>query len=80
MLYTLDQVATMLSISETQLVAQYIYFPGRSTGPNSSRLMTARNIAPTLDDTPEWRISEREIVRYCKVRGVRFHMRGWATY
>ena len=80
MLFTLDQVATMLALTETQLAAKYICFEGRTTGPNSRRLMKARNIAPTPEDKPDWRITEREVIRYCRVRGIRFHTRGWATY
>lgn len=56
-LYTVDQVAVILSLSIEQ-TRHRIAFTGRETG--SSRRMKAINISePT--DKPEWRVSEREL-------------------
>lgn len=74
-LYTLDQIAVMLDVSEVQLGRAYIFFEGRSIGRRQVSLMTARNIAPA-DDKPDWRVAEREFVRWMKVKGFRYYDRG----
>jgi hypothetical protein len=71
-LWTLDQVATMLSIKLQTVKVSYIYYEGRSTGPRSGHLMSARNIAKP-GDPPEWRIADRELKRWLKRKGFRFY-------
>lgn len=56
-LYTLDQVAVILSLTDTQLRTR-VSFTGREVG-GSSR-MRAINISDA-GAKPEWRISEREL-------------------
>lgn len=66
-LYTLDQVADLLAVSN---VAPYIFYDGRSTGTPPKDKMLARNIAPS-GDRPEWRIEEQELIRWFKRTGFR---------
>ncbi len=66
-LYTLDQVAAMLSVREDTLREQYLYFEGRSTGTRVGK-MTARNIAPDTAP-PDWRIAEHVFRNYLKSKG-----------
>lgn len=77
-MYTLDQIATMLAISEETLIAQLIYFEGRSSGMPSSQLIRARNIAPR-HKVPVWRVSEREFIRWLRNKGFKLYERGNAT-
>lgn len=71
-LYTLEQVATLISMRMQTLMNQYIYFEGRNTGTKSVHLLLARNIAkPT--DKPEWRVAEREFIRWLRVKGFRIY-------
>lgn len=74
-LYTLDQIAVMLDVSPTRIAQAYVYFVGRSIGSRHKHLMVARNIAPP-EDPPEWRIPEREFVRWMKHKGFRYYDRG----
>jgi hypothetical protein len=75
--FTLDQVATLLSLTvETLSRNGYVHFEGRSRSVRTDRNMIARNIAPD-DQTPEWRIAEAELVRWMKVLGFRFHETSW---
>lgn len=74
-LYTLDQISVLLDVDESQIKNQYVYFEGRSIGSRSKHLMIARNIAPP-DKKAEWRIAEREFVRWLKVKGFRHYERG----
>lgn len=75
-LWTLDQVATILSIDKTALNASaYIYYEGRSIGLPSKQLMIARNIAPDHAH-PEWRIAERELLRWMRVKGFKYYDTG----
>lgn len=67
-LYTLDQLASILAMSEEDVARKCIYFQGRSTGVRSSRLMIAHNIASAKEE-PAWRVSERELIRWMKLKG-----------
>lgn len=76
-LWTLDQIATILSLETAALQASsYIYYEGRSIGLPSKQLMIARNIAPD-DKKPEWRIAERELLRWMRVKGFKYYDTGF---
>lgn len=74
-LWTLDQIATMLNLQTRDVAARYVYFEGRSIGSRKRELMIARNIAPE-DADPEWRVAERELVRWLRTKGFRYYERG----
>lgn len=76
-LYTLDQVATMLNIRQQELELKYIHFDGRSIGARHPSLIMARNVAPP-GVKPEWRINEQEIVRWCRSKRFKIVYRGFA--
>jgi hypothetical protein len=71
-LYTLDQVALMLSVAEARVKNTYVYYEGRSTGFRSVDLMLAVNIAKR-HEAPEWRISEREFIRWLTQKGFKVY-------
>lgn len=73
-LYTIDQLSVMLDLPERRIMQAYLYFEGRSIGSRHKDLMTARNIAPA-DDKPDWRVTEREFVRWMRVKGFRYYDR-----
>lgn len=77
-LYTIDQISVMLDISERRIKQAYVYFEGRSIGTRQKDLMIARNISPS-DQPPEWRIAEREFVRWMRVKGYRYYERATFT-
>lgn len=56
-------------------MSHYLYFEGRSIGARRRDLMIARNIAPP-DQDPEWRVTEREFVRWMKTKGFRYYETG----
>lgn len=71
-LYTLDQIATILSMDEKHLRRDYMFYDGRSTGSMSVHLLLCRNIAhPTKP--PEWRVAEKELLRWLKKKGFRVY-------
>jgi hypothetical protein len=72
-LYTLDQLAVILDLTETAL-AHHVYFEGRNTGVRRKDLMLARNIAPATEK-PEWRVAEREFVRWMRTKGFKAYER-----
>lgn len=78
-LYTLDQIAVILNISQADVGRRYIYYEGRSTGIRNLKLLIARNINPDRNDKPDWRVAERELIRWCKVMGFKFYDRGVVT-
>lgn len=75
-LYTLDQVSFLLDISQEQLKRAYLHYEGRSVGIAGKNKIIARNIAPA-GEKPEWRIAEREFVRWLRFKGFRYHERGY---
>lgn len=74
-LYTLDQLCVMIDVTEANLKKHHVYFEGRSIGSKSRDLMIARNIAPA-NEKPDWRVAEREFVRWLKFKGFRHYERG----
>lgn len=74
-LFTLDQLGMMLDLEEQYIATQYIYFEGRSIGSRKKNLMIARNIAPP-DEKPDWRVAEREFIRWMRTKGFRHYERG----
>ena len=71
-LYTLDQISVMIEVGIPQLKNRYVYFEGRSIGRRKNDLMIARNVSPA-EQKPEWRIAEREFVRWMRVKGFRYY-------
>lgn len=67
-LYTLDQMASMMSMDLDGLAANYIYFQGRSLGRKRPNEMLARNIADEGKE-PDWRVPQGEFVRWLRLKG-----------
>ena len=77
-LYTIDQISVMIDVSTETLMdpnAGYLFFEGRSIGSKLNRLLLARNIAPS-NEKPDWRVTEREFIRWMKLKGFRYYDRG----
>lgn len=77
-LYTLDQIASMLMMSEHQLASAHVYFHMRSTGAKRKDEMLARNIAKE-GDKPDWRVPQAEFVRWLRLKGFKVHALGQVT-
>lgn len=71
-LFTLDQIAVVINVSVPTVKKSYIYFEGRSIGVRHRYLMVARNIAPP-DEKPDWRVAERELIRWLKFKKFRYY-------
>src|SRR4051794_40780658 len=78
-LYSLDQLSVLLDVPEPTLRANYVHYEGRSIGAATRHLMIARNISPP-DNKPEWRIAEREVVRWLKFKGFKVYERSSVLY
>lgn len=74
-LYTLDQIAVLLSMTEQNLRLRYIFFEGRSTGLRSVNEIRAYNIAPR-HEKPDWRVSDTELMRWLRHKGFKLYERG----
>ena len=61
-LYTMDQIADQLMISD---LSKVVHYEGRSPGAAGKDRMIARNIA-AAGTSPEWRIEELEFI-ICQV-------------
>lgn len=73
-LYTLDQIATMLNVGLPQVKQSYIHYDRRSPGARPGDRMVARNIAPE-GEKPDWRVAEKELIRYLRKRGFKIYNR-----
>jgi hypothetical protein len=69
-LYTIDQVCNMINVRRETFVAQYLYLHGVHTGSPSRDKLAARNVAPDSAKA-EWRIAEKEFIRWLRVKGFR---------
>ena len=77
-LFTLDQISVMIHVTEKTLTDHHIFFQGRSIGSRKKTLMVAINIAPP-DEKPDWRVAEREFIRWMRVKGFKYYERGSFT-
>jgi hypothetical protein len=72
-LYTVDQVATILNITEVTLKRDgYLHFEGRTPGTSRMDELRVVNVASGVSDRPNWRIEERELVRWMKRKGFKY--------
>lgn len=74
-LYTVDQIATMINVSERTCKQKHLFYSGRSVGSHDLDRMFAVNIAPE-GSRPDWRVSEKEFKRWLKRKGFRFREMG----
>jgi hypothetical protein len=77
-LYTLDQISGLLEVGKTGLLRDYVHLDGISVGVCPKTKMIARNISP--DGKPEWRVAERDLVRWLKMRGFRYYEEAGILY
>lgn len=71
-LYTLDQIASMLNISEDSVRSRYLYYVGRTPGTKKRHHMEAVNISPP-EENADWRVSMNEFIRWLKRMGFKIH-------
>lgn len=74
--YTLDQIATMIQMTEADLHKNVIWLTGREFGHRPLNRLAAVNIGPK-EDEPTWRVEEVEFVRWCKHKRFRTFIRDW---
>lgn len=73
-LYTLDQIATMLQVDVGHLKRTYLHYEERSVGFRRHDQLSARNIAPD-GEKPDWRIAEKELIRWLRYKGFKVFTR-----
>lgn len=77
-LYTVDQVAYLLSVEEDYVKRVLLFYEGRSVGVCPKDRIPARNIAPA-GEKPEWRVAERALVAFMRFKGYKYHERGYIS-
>lgn len=75
-MYTPDQIATMLQMDEKYVRRKVLFYEEREPGIRPKGRLLARNLAPD-GEKPEWRVSERELLRYLRHHGIKFYERGF---
>ncbi len=75
-LYTLDQVQGLLGYSSlAHMKKTLVHFDKLSNGATNKKKLLARNIAPDDAEKAEWRISERELIRWMRAHNFRLYQR-----
>lgn len=74
-LYTVDQIASLIGVSEATVRGSYLFYTSNEWGRPPPDLIAARNIAPP-GDSPDWRVIEVELIRWLKRKGFRTYARG----
>lgn len=75
-LYTIDQISFLLDVTEVYIKRALLHYEGRSVGVAPRDRMVARNIAPE-GEKPEWRVAERELTRWMRLKGFKYYERGY---
>jgi hypothetical protein len=70
-LYTLDQVAQMLQMTDSTL-RRHVYFSGISQGMQPEKKMLAANLEDP-GDKADWRIADAEFIRWLIFKGYRVY-------
>lgn len=66
----------MLSLTIPYVKNTLLFYDRREPGLTPKTRLRAINIAPE-GETPEWRVTERELIRYLRSRGVKFYETGY---
>lgn len=66
-LFTLDQIASLLNVSEANLASNYLFFDGVTTGSSRGR-MRARDISND-PNRRDWRVGESQFMMFLRARG-----------
>lgn len=77
-LYTIDQIAQILSVDEKTVRRSYLFYEGREVGFKPRHKMRAVNIAEYGDD-PVWRVSELSLIGWMRAQGFKFYERGYGA-
>lgn len=77
-MYTVDQIATILNLDESTIKTSYLFYDKRHVGAPPKDQMVARNIAPD-GERPEWRVTEKELLRWLRYKGFRITQRGFVS-
>lgn len=77
-LYTPDQIATLLSLTEKYVRDTLLFYDRREAGIRPKNRLRAINIAPE-GETPQWRVTENELLRYLRLKGLKFYERGFGS-
>ena len=75
-MYTPDQIGTLLELSEKYVKEKLLFYERREPGVPPRDRLRARNIAPE-GEKPIWRVTERELIRYLRFKGIKFYERGY---
>lgn len=68
-LFTLDQIAALLNVSEEYLATQYLFFDGVTMGSSRGK-MRARDISPD-GQRRDWRVGESQFRIFLQRKGFR---------
>lgn len=73
--YTPDQIASLLQLTEEEVLQGYLWYIGRNFGLKPKDRLKAINIAPD-DAEPRWRVTEEELIVWLSNKGIRLFVKG----
>lgn len=76
-MYTIDQIAYLLAVTENHLKRHLLHFEGRSVGACPKDKILAVDISPDDAPRPEWRVAERHLKRWMRYKGWKIYEHGY---
>ena len=70
-MYTIEQIAYMLDVTEQTVKKRILYYQGRERRKWTNDDLVAVNFS-RQDEKPEWRISEEEFIRWMRRKRIKF--------
>lgn len=77
--YTVDQIAMLIEVDDVYVKRSLLYYMGRTVGPCPRDKMKAIDISPDSAEKPEWRVPERDFMRWLRFKGVKISNRGYVS-
>ncbi len=71
-MFEFHQVANMLDVDLATFKKTMVYYKGRTRRRSDRHDLIAKNIARP-EEPPVWRIDEPELIRWLKVKGIKFY-------
>lgn len=76
-MYTIDQIAYLLEVTERHLRENLIHYEGRSVGVCPKDKLLAVDISPDSAARPDWRVAETHLKRWMRFKGWKVVDRGY---
>lgn len=74
--YTFEQLSQLMSVDQRNLERFMVHYKGRSVGAPPRDKLAATNLSPE-GEMPQWRVEEKDLIRWMRFKGINFANRGF---